>query len=919
MQEAEKTVITFTAQGIIDESREAVLPACRMESRFWLWENLLLLIIILSQSSVASLVGQPSVASQVGQPSVASQVGQPSVASQVGQPSVASQVGQPSVASQVGQPSVASQVGQPSVASQVGQSSVASQVGQSSVASQVGQSSVASQVGQSSVASQVGQSSVASQVGQSSVASQVGQSSVASQVGQSSVASQVGQSSVASQVGQSSVASQVGQSSVASQVGQSSVASQVGQPSVASLVGQSSVASQVGQSSVASQVLQSSVATPLGQHSVPSVESDQRSLPRGAHQETDWKSEGYLAVTVTSSRSRVTVAVNQNVVVEVDDGAANGTDEVANAGLYFVLVNQYDGSVIMNRKFNVHKYADSLGLPSLLASVSRDRVMIFAVKTDAGLNMPRGVRQLLQELGSLRAHRLPFRGFMAWVLMSWGRSLGEALVDRSGTSPGEWLNSPRTSTHQGLFDLIEENGDVFASPVHLEVTLPLVNQDCWRERRGKEGERARFCRMFDGYGDLCSCDHPAPLTYPTLQLKNSVIEDVPVAVIASSRPQALYRCLVTVLRQEGGDRGRVLVLIDGNNNQMVQLLTLLQVNYQIHNMESESFVSSSARISLHYRFALQAVFAAFPAASRAIILEEDILAAPDFFSYFNQTSWLLDADPSLFCISAWNDLGALHTARHPSRLYRVETHAGYGWMLTRNFFDEIYPKWQSSRKKHDWDIWLRSTQIRAGRECVVPDVSRTFHNGISGTHIKGVLTHAYFTAHPVTATRALRLHHVHRLQLMEYEEDLYRTLEGDNVFFLNNIKHPCSKAYLPRNFTTGPVVVFLTMTSKDHHNGWKKFASCMGVWGMDHRSHHRGLFRMTFYHTELYIIGYPYSDYSYLKPSWVHVITQLREEEEITLGRRTLENRARFRRVELEHLSPYLLTEGSTPDPIFYR
>ena len=32
-------------------------------------------------------------------------------------------------------------------------------------------------------------------------------------------------------------------------------------------------------------------------------------------------------------------------------------------------------------------------------------------------------------------------------------------------------------------------------------------------------------------------------------------------------------------------------------------------------------------------------------------------------SYFSSTAWLLDADPSLYCVSAWNDLGALHTSR----------------------------------------------------------------------------------------------------------------------------------------------------------------------------------------------------------------------------------------------------------------
>ena len=38
-----------------------------------------------------------------------------------------------------------------------------------------------------------------------------------------------------------------------------------------------------------------------------------------------------------------------------------------------------------------------------------------------------------------------------------------------------------------------------------------------------------------------------------------------------------------------------------------------------------------------------------------IILEEDLDVAPDFFSYFSQTLDLLEQDPTLYCVSAWND------------------------------------------------------------------------------------------------------------------------------------------------------------------------------------------------------------------------------------------------------------------------
>ena len=40
-----------------------------------------------------------------------------------------------------------------------------------------------------------------------------------------------------------------------------------------------------------------------------------------------------------------------------------------------------------------------------------------------------------------------------------------------------------------------------------------------------------------------------------------------------------------------------------------------------------------------------------------IFLEEDLIVAPDFLTLFRSTAWLLREDPSIWCVSAWNDVG----------------------------------------------------------------------------------------------------------------------------------------------------------------------------------------------------------------------------------------------------------------------
>lgn len=40
-----------------------------------------------------------------------------------------------------------------------------------------------------------------------------------------------------------------------------------------------------------------------------------------------------------------------------------------------------------------------------------------------------------------------------------------------------------------------------------------------------------------------------------------------------------------------------------------------------------------------------------------VLLTDDLDVAPDFFEYFEATYSLLQSDPSLWCVSAWNDNG----------------------------------------------------------------------------------------------------------------------------------------------------------------------------------------------------------------------------------------------------------------------
>lgn len=105
-----------------------------------------------------------------------------------------------------------------------------------------------------------------------------------------------------------------------------------------------------------------------------------------------------------------------------------------------------------------------------------------------------------------------------------------------------------------------------------------------------------------------------------------------------------------------------------------------------------------------------------------IIVEDDLDVAPDFFEYFSATKKILKKDPTLWCVSAWNDNGKKEHVKDPSKIYRSDFFGGLGWMMTRELWDnELRDKWTN----RFWDDWIRQPAQRKGRTCLRPEIGRT--------------------------------------------------------------------------------------------------------------------------------------------------------------------------------------------------
>jgi len=114
---------------------------------------------------------------------------------------------------------------------------------------------------------------------------------------------------------------------------------------------------------------------------------------------------------------------------------------------------------------------------------------------------------------------------------------------------------------------------------------------------------------------------------------------------------------------------------------------------------------------------------------------------------------LLEADPTLWCVSAWNDNGALPHARDPGNLQRTGYFPGLGWMMKEGDWAPLSAQWPRAATT-GWDHWIRrTTNSGGGRECIVPELPRTKHVATHGTNVQAAeqrryAKFAFATGHP---------------------------------------------------------------------------------------------------------------------------------------------------------------------------
>ncbi|XP_045596272.2 protein O-linked-mannose beta-1,2-N-acetylglucosaminyltransferase 1 [Procambarus clarkii] len=554
-------------------------------------------------------------------------------------------------------------------------------------------------------------------------------------------------------------------------------------------------------------------------------------------------SENYILVDITVNATGVSLKTDgRQIYTALNHTMAWGRGRARlHAGLHLITLNQDTGQVMAADSYMTWQPTSEGQFLAALHHTQRGRLLVIAGAPDFTSSLGEATIRVLEEMGALYIDRLAYKD--AWCL----------LVHKGG---GVLLEALTTSLP--LHNLTEWD----VSPLTLHASVPRkTGGGCgWYGVAGLQ-ERAAFCDTYDGYGDFCTCHHPPWSPLPQHPVEYEMKEVIPVAIVTARRLPHVLRQVGQVWASPGGTNTPITIFVDGHNPEAQALAALLHLPLvQHYDAVPRGSIKS---VNNHVRFVLTKVFELYPEADKAIILEDDLDLSPDFIPYFHQTASLLETDPKLLCVNAYNYNAFNHTALDPTRLYRVHGAPAYGWMVRRNVATEMINNWVPTDQGMDWDLWVRAA-IMGDRDILVPEIPRTKHRGGGGVHVTGIEQEQYYNQRPLNALLNVTLD-LHGAELNNYLKLHTNNIRTGHVVHFS--KHPCVELPIPRHQVNQSYVVYVDQPNelKSSSGAYYVAARCLGL--DDHIFHEnlQMMYTASFYGNQLYVVGCPNSPFCMTK------------------------------------------------------
>ena len=162
--------------------------------------------------------------------------------------------------------------------------------------------------------------------------------------------------------------------------------------------------------------------------------------------------------------------------------------------------------------------------------------------------------------------------------------------------------------------------------------------------------------------------------------------------------------------------------------------------------------------------------------------------------------------------------------------------------LKKKIFKDWEPKWPSIEKLDwlDWDIWTRLDEQRKGRECIIPDIPRTYHFSV-GSHVSESFQKRYFQNKSLNHQTGIRFDRS-KLTKSGYEKTLTDLITAAKV--IDHSKKPCvDNDFIPTT-TSSLFVVYIKCRQVADCVTWLKIAKCFRIWDQNVRGYHQGVWRL---------------------------------------------------------------------------
>uniref|UniRef100_A0A8W8HS26 ILEI/PANDER domain-containing protein n=1 Tax=Magallana gigas TaxID=29159 RepID=A0A8W8HS26_MAGGI len=189
-----------------------------------------------------------------------------------------------------------------------------------------------------------------------------------------------------------------------------------------------------------------------------------------------------LSLGVTSSKSLVYVTVNGQTVYQDDDFDVN-------RGIHLLVLNQATGKVMAKQVFDTYSSGEDQAMLDFIDRISKNRILVFTIKDEGSFQLKPEARSALRGMGSVTGEKLAFRDMWIFICYKGGQVVSER--HSKSDKMGDW----------GKRITVEE------------VLKPVLLQESKCPWSTTDSKRQEFCDKVEGYGRVCDCDDPAPLTF----------------------------------------------------------------------------------------------------------------------------------------------------------------------------------------------------------------------------------------------------------------------------------------------------------------------------------------------------------------------------------------------------------------------